>query len=307
MGTDWGLIAIRFSLYANLMLLVGMSSFALYALMRTERETTDLLHRFARWLRWLAVVGLAVSTVGFAALAANMFGIGLFALDGEMLATMVTDTPVGMAWQWRSAALLMAVLAALRATRNPTPCFLVVAVTGSVALATLAWSGHAGATEGMVGSFHRLSDIVHLLAAAVWLGAIVAFHLLLTPSQGVPPADKLRLAHRALDQFAKVGTICVLLIVATGLFNSQMIVGIANLTRAMSAPYGQMLLLKLVLFAAMLILAAFNRWRLTPALAKSGGGGLAVAAIKRSLWLETLAGGGVLALVAGLGMLQPFD
>src|SRR3546814_3198171 len=74
-----------------------------------------------------------------------------------------------------------------------------------------------------------------------------------------------------LDQFSRVGTICVLVIAATGLINSQMIVGAENLGRSLSSPYGQLLLAKLALFALMLALAAANRWRLTPALAAAAG------------------------------------
>src|SRR3546814_8332715 len=70
-----------------------------------------------------------------------------------------------------------------------------------------------------------------------------------------------------LDQFSRACTICVLVIAATGLINSQMIVGAENLGRSLSSPYGQLLLAKLALFALMLALAAANRWRLTPALA----------------------------------------
>lgn len=307
---DWGLIAIRFALYADLMLLVGLAAFPLYSLTLEERETQGPIHQFARWLRWVAPGGLVVSTFGFAALSASMFGVGMFELDREMSVIMVTDTAVGIAWQWQLAALLAASLATLRVTRNPTTSLVPVALAGSVALATLVWSGHAEATEGIAGILHRLSDSIHIIAAAVWLGAIIGFHILLTPTQKEPPASWLCLVHRALDQFAVIGTICVLLIVVTGLINGQMIVGIANLAPAMTAPYGQLALRKLILFAAMLILAAHNRWRLSPNLARSlesGEEDQAVAALKLSLWRETLAGGGILGVVAVLGMLQPFE
>ena len=234
----------------------------------------------------------------------------MFELDREMSVTMVTDTAVGIAWQWRSVALLTASLATLRVTRNPTVSLMLVALAGSVALATLVWSGHAGATEGIAGSLHRLSDSIHIIAAAVWLGAIIGFHILLTRTQKERPAGWLCLVHRALVHYAMIGTICVLLIAVTGLINGQMIVGIANLAPAMAAPYGQLVLLKLVLFAAMLILAAHNRWRLTPKLARSlesGEEDQAVAALKLSLWRETIAGCGILGVVAVLGLLQPFE
>ena len=66
--------------------------------------------------------------------------------------------------------------------------------------------------------------------------------------------------------------------------------------------------MKITMF--MLILAAYNRWRLTPNLARSlesGEEDQAVAALKLSLWRETIAGGGILGVVAVLGMLQLFE
>ena len=57
---DWGLIAIRFALYADLMLLVGLAAFPLYSLTLEERETQGPIHQFARWLRWVAPGGLVV-------------------------------------------------------------------------------------------------------------------------------------------------------------------------------------------------------------------------------------------------------
>src|SRR3546814_8888917 len=51
--------------------------------------------------------------------------------------------------------------------------------------------------------------------------------------------DGLGIAARSLDRFSFIGTICVLVIAATGLINSQMIVGAENLGRSLGSPYGQ--------------------------------------------------------------------
>ena len=160
---------------------------------------------------------------------------------------------------------------------------------------------------------HRANDAIHMIAAAVWFGAIAAFLLLLRP--GDPPGtERVALAARSLDQFARVGTLCVLVIAATGLVNSQIIIGVENVGRSIVSPYGQLLVAKLILFAAMLALAGVNRWRLTPALQASiaspdeigADSSLAVSAMRRSLVLEASAGLAILALVAWFGTLEPF-
>jgi putative copper resistance protein D len=96
--------------------------------------------------------------------------------------------------------------------------------------------------------------------------------------------------------------------VITGLINSWLLVGAANLAALVTTLYGLLLLAKLVLFAAMLGLASLNRFRITPAFQRS----IAMAdhdgtlvALRVSLAVETACLIGFLALVAWLGTLAP--
>jgi putative copper resistance protein D len=309
------LIGIRFALYADLMLIAGLAAFPLHALTRQDRARPELTDGIWRAERWLCAAGLLLSALGMGVLAASMQGVGLLALDAQSFRDIVGQSDVGTAWLYRSAALAAALAAAIWTRRWPTIVAPLLAVAGLVAVGTLAWSGHAGATEGAAGTFHRISDIVHMAAAAVWIGAITAFLLLLSPRRGGPSPATVAIAVRSLDRFSVVGTICVLTIAGTGLLNGQMIIGAQNLGRSLAAPYGQGLLAKFALFALMLALAAANRWRLTPALgiaaARMDAGGdkrpsEAIAALRRSLVLEAAAAFAILALVAWFGTLDPF-
>lgn len=313
------MIGIRFALYADLMLIGGLAAFPLHALTRGERLETQPMAAIWRIQRWLCIAGPLLSTLGMGVLAASMQGVGLTSLEFEPFWGLVRETDVGMAWLYRSAALVIALAAALGMTRRPTFAAATLAAAGSIAVATLVWSGHAGATEGAAGLFHKVSDILHLIAAAVWIGAIGAFLLLTSRRILADMPGGLDLASRSLDQFSRVGTICVLVIIATGLVNGQMIIGAENLGRSLTEPYGQLLLAKLALFSLMLALAAANRWHLAPALAivKAGAGtdGLdsaadkakAVSAMRRSLVIEASAALAILALVAWFGTLEPFS
>ncbi len=312
--SDPVLIGIRFALYADLMLIAGLAAFPLHALTRQDRARPELTDGIWRAERWLCAAGLLLSALGMGVLAASMQGVGLLALDAQSFRDIVGQSDVGTAWLYRSAALAAALAAAIWTRRWPTIVAPLLAVAGLVAVGTLAWSGHAGATEGAAGTFHRISDIVHMAAAAVWIGAITAFLLLLSPRRGGPSPATVAIAVRSLDRFSVVGTICVLTIAGTGLLNGQMIIGAQNLGRSLAAPYGQGLLAKFALFALMLALAAANRWRLTPALgiaaARMDAGDKhpseAIAALRRSLILEAAAAFAILALVAWFGTLDPF-
>ena len=300
-------IAIRFALYADLMVLAGMAAFTLYALTATERTSTSLIS-LRPIVLVLSLLGLILSGLGLLVLAAAMMGASLFPVDPTHVGMILLETAIGTAWIVRMLALVIVLAAAVALERFPTALRVVVLLASSVALATLVWTGHAGATEGVSGTIHRLSDIVHMLAASIWVGGIASFSWLLFKPVGQTSPTELAITNRALEQFSRVGTLVVGLIVLTGLINSQILIGVANLGLIATTPYGQLLLVKLVLFGLMLVLAAANRWRLAPALKTSMASGVATAAIialRMSLIAEGAAVFLILALVAWLGTLEP--
>lgn len=305
--TDWPSIAVRFALYVDLLLLFGLPLFGLHALRGKERHD-DRFVRFRPVIAALALLGLGLSSLGLALLAAAMGGTSLAEVDVATHAVMITETAMGMAWQVRTAALILAAASTALFARSPVASLAIAAVAGAIALATLSWSGHAAATEGAAGAVHLAANILHLLAAGAWLGALGALSWLLvraTPEAGVAAIQTLR---RALAGFSLVGTLIVGLIVATGLVNAYMLVGAENVLTLTASLYGKLLAIKLVLFMAMLGVAAANRFRLTPALDAAIDAAetrRAIAALRRSLALETGAALSILGLVAWLGTLAP--
>ena len=284
-------IGIRFALYADLMLLFGLPLFALY----TPRGR-DSAAASKPVLLCLAFVGLGLSAFAIVAMTAAMAGVALLDVDRGSIASMVTDTPMGMAWSVRMGAL--AFMASLATTRRPA----VFASLAAIALGSLAWTGHGAAGEGKTGTFQLIGDLVHLLAAAAWLGALVGLGAMLF--RGSEPAA----THRALDRFASIGTIIVVAVIGSGLVNGFYVVGWSKLGSLPSTLYGQLLLLKLALFGAMLVLAAINRFRLTPALRAALDNDRTYPArrgLHSSLTLELSLAAAILGLVAWLGTLEP--
>ena len=302
---DWGLIAIRFALYADVMLLVGLSAFPLYSLTHAERKIV-WVQQLCIVLVWLAVAGLLFSVVGLAVSTAAMMDVPLTALDVSMLVSIVTETALGIAWSVRLAA-LVAVLAGFFILQSATAKLALSLAGGSVALATLLWSGHAGATEGVIGVAHRISDIAHMVAAGLWLGGIASFCLLLFSFADTQDQNQVALVARTLDAFSHVGTAAVVIVVITGLFNRVAISG-ADVLSLVQSSYGLLLTVKVLLVGAMLALAATNRWKLTPALGRalySEDTSTAWRRLRISVGLEAAAGATVLILVAWLGTLSP--
>jgi putative copper resistance protein D len=303
---DGGLVAIRFALYADLMLLVGLAAFPLYSFTRAERESRAVL-RIDSLLMWLGVAGLLFSVAGFAIASAAMMGVPFTDINGPMLVSMASETDMGTAWCVRLVALSATVIGLLFIRRNQGLQLAWALTGGTVALATLLWSGHAAATEGGVGTAHRVSDITHMIAASIWVGGIAAFGLMLRPHREARNDSDVEILARALATFSRVGTAAVSVIVITGLFNGFVILG-GDISALVKSTYGWLLTTKIALVSVMLILAVNNRWRLTPALERSGESDTiesTLARLRVSVTLEAAAGATVLALVAWLGTLAP--
>lgn len=303
---DWGLIAIRFALYADLMLLVGLSAYPLYSFTRAERDAREIMP-IGTLLIWLTVAGLAFSVAGFAIASAVMMGEPVGSLDLPMLSLMAGETAVGTALKVRLVALTVVLAGLLLIRRDQTARLGCSIVGGAVALATLLWSGHAGATEGALGVAHRISDIAHMIAGALWIGGIAAFALLLRRPAQMQRAAYVTVVVRSLENFSRVGTAAVGIVLFTGIFNGFVILD-ADISSIFASTYGLLLTAKVALFGVMLVLAANNRWKITPALKRSlhsGGTDTAWKQLRISIAWEATAGAIVLALVAWLGTLAP--
>lgn len=300
-------VAARFALYLDLAALFGLAAFGLYGL-RGEQRRSGAALAFRPLLTGTALAGLLFSALGLATLAAGMAGLPLASVDLATIKIVVTETSLGTAWIVRVAALVVALAFALGARARPAIVLTGTATASAVALASLAWAGHGAMHEGAVGWLHVTADIAHLWAAGVWVGALFALVLLVFRKREQVDRDHLVLSHRALAGFSAVGTIAVAVIVLSGLVNSWLLVGPANIGRLPASLYGQLLIAKLVLFGAMLALAAGNRFRLVPAFERSLASADhvgALHALRRSLAFETGCAVGVLALVAWLGTLEP--
>lgn len=302
---DWLSISIRFFLYVDLLLLLGVPVFAI-----SNRNLIGAQFGSAmdvrRFVGGVAFFGLLISAASMFVLAKAMSGVSQFSELGPHIEMILTMTNVGIAWAVRVAA-LVAILGLSVAGRPFTATSnVVVAVLAAIALATAAWSGHGAMDEGVRRYPHLVADILHLFAAAVWVGALAMFAKFLQEARSAT-YERLLTLSRALSGFARTGTLVVVTLVITGGVNYWLTAG-PSLAPLVSSQYGLLLLLKLGLFCAMLGLAAANRFSLTPNLERAidgGDTGAAVAALRKSLVLESGAALLILILIAWLGVLSP--
>lgn len=280
---DTSLICARFALYV---LALGLAGYPLYHWLAGTR-----LPRYG--LRpacvLAALLAMAASVLWAASSVAAMAAMPLSALDMATYAAVADATPIGLVLDIRLAAYAIIAIVAL-----VYPRAWLIAVVAAIALATHALTGHAGAGEGTAGHLQRLLDVVHLLGAALWYGALLTFIAqVLGKAQASPLVD-------ALERFARTGTAIVIVLAVTGAINGWLI---ARAGFAVTSTWSLLLAVKLALFAAMLGFAGLNRWKLTPALAAHRGS--ARQRLLVSLTLETLCATGIFAMVAVLGMMDP--
>lgn len=299
-------ISLRFALYIDLMLLFGLALFGLYSLKGKERADGAVLN-FGSLLGGTALTGILLSMAAMLHMAKTMSGMSsVMELHHHILQMMLMDTDVGLTWMARIASLTVAVIAATLTRRAPALSLWLVTLCGAIALATLAWTGHGAMDEGSRRYLHFTSDIVHLLGAGSWLGALAAFALLLR-STHLTSDLQIRLLARTLTGFESAGTLIVATLAITGIVNYLMVVGPAFETLT-SSTYGALLSLKVFLFAGMLVFAAVNRFHLSPLLERSIQTNthiVAINALRRSMILELSVAVIIMGLVAWLGTLSP--
>jgi len=292
--------------YAGAVVLFGTALFNLVSLPRSGEASAGRQGWPKPLFRGAALVLLVGAVLSLLAQSAGMNGVPLGRLDAATVQTVLSDTQWGHAILVRIGLSVLALAMAI-AAKPSTPVFGALAGLGLICLGSFAFTGHGAADEGAGGLVHLVSDVMHALAAGVWLGALAGFFLLLARSSAAAEPDRSALV-KALADFAATGTLVVVVLIVTGLINSGFLVGPAGMPKIFASAYGDLLVLKLVLFMVMLGLAARNRFRLTPALrsAEDETAGLkAVRDLRRSVMAEAVAGLAILAVVAVFGMLEP--
>ncbi|WP_223442117.1 copper homeostasis membrane protein CopD [Pseudomonas sp. BF-R-19] len=303
--SDSANVVLRFVLYVDLMLLFGVALFGLYSFKGQERLSGTVLP-FRRLLTATAGLGALLSIAGMVLMVRAMSGESDVTELRPHLEMMLFETDVGLAWAVRMIALAVAGLALMLNPRTPGISLVIAATAGGIALASLAWSGHGAMDEGSRRFWHFTADILHLMAAGAWLGALLAFALM-AQTRALQTEAHIRLLARAVKRFEPVGALIVVIITVTGVVNYLFIVG-PKLDEVLLSHYGILLAIKVLLFAGMLVLAALNRFHLGPLLERSlrkGQYRAAAHALRRSVVVEMAAAVLIVGLVAWLGTLSP--
>jgi putative copper resistance protein D len=263
-----------------------------------------------RWQILLtAWIGLAVAAasgvVWFQLQAVSMSGLPFGeAMTSDVLSTVLNETQFGLVSKVR---LVLAVILAAGLACDRFALARWLALGSALGLiATVAWTGHAGSTLGKLGNLHLTADALHLVAAAGWIGGLVSLALLLAAARRNQGFGWASLAADVAQRFSTLGIVSVGTLLVTGIVNAWILVG--SIHALIVTGYGQLLVLKLVAFAIMLVFAAINRLWLTPQLASLSEKQPQLEPIRqlaRNSVIEIALGFTIFAIVGALGTLHP--
>lgn len=214
-----------------------------------------------------ALVGLVVLAVRFGIRAARISGMGFEGATDPMMLGFVWDSPLGTAAIWRGIGEL-AIVAILVPRIGQW-----IALAGSLAVAiSFAQVGHA---LGEPRAALAVLLVLHLLAAAFWVGALVPLRRAALDPGG---AD-------LLHHFGNLAAFGVAVLIIAGTTLAWLLSG--SVTALFGTAYGLALLVKVAIVAVLLGFAAWNKVRLVPALRAEKPG--AAHALRRSISMEMLA------------------
>jgi len=279
---DPAIVAVRFLTYGLAILLFGSAAFAVYTPSDGARPRGTRLPAALPLLLTLAAFAYVLLLARAASGAAQWPGL-------DLVVAIYTGTGFGAALAVTQAVgvALAAPFVSANGLRWPK------LVISAVALATLSFVGHAADGAGWLGVVRLAVLALHLLAIGAWIGALPLLWRALAKAR----TDPILL----LARFGAIGAVCVALVLATGV--GALAFMLAGAHGRLGATYTQALLLKLAFVAGLLCLAAVNRFRLTPLMARDPA--RARTALRRSIIAEQILALGALAAVALLGQLDP--
>lgn len=284
-----GLVALRGIVDIAVLTVFGTAALRLLVLPAAlaplaEADAAFLSRRLRRSLQALAVATIAILGLWLVGVAQSLSGAADWPSLLSAIGTVLGCTAFGTAVLGQ-----VSTLAILATVLLQTGIFaeLMAGLAATALIALQASHGHA-VSMGSTGLY--LANVLHLMAAGAWIGSLPA---ILWLAWRLPPAAVAAL----LRAFSPLGQVCVLLIAVTAML--QGLAMIQTLHSLFTTAYGWTAMLKLLLFAALLVLAAANRWLWTPRLARDGHDSATRRGLLVTLGIEIGAGLGVL-LAAGL-------
>jgi copper transport protein len=229
-----------------------------------------LARRMGRLLALAVLLGVAVSVLGVLLQGASAAGVSLWSsLKGTILENTL-ESRFGEVWgaralDWLVIGVLLSLAGVLRRGSRREPRWLQALIVLAVVYlaATPALAGHAS-IQSPTGVFFP-SDVLHVLAAGVWVGGVACLLLALpAATRRLEGPERSRLLLAVLARFSPVALGAVVVIAVTGVV--QAYIDVRTFEGLLHTTYGALILVKTALLLALIALGWVNRGRVLPGL-----------------------------------------
>jgi putative copper resistance protein D len=302
------LVIARWIHFASVFVLFGSSFFWLY--MGSERFSVGpgglpgALRATTILLRIAAPIAAISGIAWLACVLINMARDFGSVVDPEDLRLLFFETPFGTVSFLRLALLAIGVVLAFLPWHGRWR-FAALVPVGALLLITQAWFGHSAEGVGLYRASMIAVYAIHTIATGAWVGGLPALLFALVEQRRFGPYEARNCTLDVCSRFSLMATIAVTLVVASGIANAGFRVA-GSFGKLFGSAYGDVLLKKLAVVAAMLAVAYFNRFIATPRLrAASSKGTRQITWLRYSVAFDVLFGALVLGASAILGITMP--
>jgi putative copper export protein len=230
------------------------------------RRLTDT-NRRVRSLGFVSAIAAIVLVAAHYALEAARMAGELSGVFDESLQQLVFESTMSTAWMWRTIGL---VLIAGTIRRHDKVAAMVSLIGAAAVIGGFIFVGHTAIDPARAWLWPLLA--LHLAVVAFWFGSLL-------PLYAVSQTERAAVAAEIVDNFSRIAIRLVPAIFLAGLLMTLLLV---DRWATFREGYGVSLLIKIGGFAALMGLAALNKWRYGPALAQ----GTAAAAFQRTVIIE---------------------
>ena len=303
------LIASRAVHFASSLVVGGTAMF--FAFVARPIHADSVLERHLEQLMFVALaLALLSGATWLVSLASSIAQASVAEVISDGTAwSVLTETQFGRIWEGRFLVAILLFCVGLFGPGLRTRGLRPLSLQAGLAIAfvgMLAWSGHAAGGLGFPGVLHFGGDVLHLVAAAAWVGGLIPLLMFIAPRVrgSQPPLVE---CFRVLRRFSTLAAWSVAVLAASGVLNTWFMTN--GLQRFFGTEYGDLVLVKIALFLVMLGFGAANRYwfspRLLPTHAATEEDTRALRLLCASVSLEIALGLVVICVVAILGQLPP--
>jgi putative copper resistance protein D len=226
------------------------------------------------------------------------------AIDPEDLSLYFFETPFGAVSFLRLGLLAIATLIAFLPLKGLWRFAALVPIS-ALLLITQAWFGHSAEGTGLYRTTMIAVYGVHTLAAAAWAGGFPPLLFAIIEQRRFGAYEARENTLDICSRFSFMAIIAVTLVVLSGIINAGFRSG-GSLAKLLDSNYGDLLLKKIAVVAAMLALAYLNRFVLVPRLRAAGPKDMSqIGRLRNSLAFDIVLGALVLGASAILGITMP--